>query len=58
LSAGTTYHDNKWFARLAVAGIIWQTMADLRLEFPKVDDEKKKELQEVRRVLMAEDGGR
>jgi PPK2 family polyphosphate:nucleotide phosphotransferase len=50
--------DNKWFARLAVAGIIWQTMADLNLEFPKVTDERKKELQEVRRMLISEDESR
>ena len=47
--------DNKWFTRLAVAAILWQTMADLDLEFPKVTDEKKKELQEVRRMLISED---
>src|SRR4029079_1367437 len=46
--------DNKWFTRLAVAGIIWQTIADLNLKFPKVGPEKKKELQEVRRLLLAE----
>ena len=46
--------DHKWFTRLAVAGIIWQTMADLNLKFPKVTPEKKKELQEVRRLLLAE----
>jgi PPK2 family polyphosphate:nucleotide phosphotransferase len=46
--------DHKWFTRLAVAGIIWQTIADLNLKFPKVTPEKKKELQEVRRLLLAE----
>ncbi len=46
--------DNKWFTRLAVAAILWQTMADLNLEFPKVTEAKKKELQEVRRLLIAE----
>jgi PPK2 family polyphosphate:nucleotide phosphotransferase len=46
--------DNKWFTRLAVAGIIWQTIADLNLKFPKVGPEKKKELQEVRRLLLSE----
>ena len=46
--------DNKWFTRLAVAGITWQTIADLKLKFPKVGPEKKKELQEVRRLLLAE----
>jgi len=46
--------DNKWFTRLAVAGIIWQTMADLKLTFPKITADKKKELHEVRRLLLAE----
>lgn len=46
--------DHKWFTRLAVAGIIWQTIADLNLKFPKVTPDKKKELQEVRRLLLAE----
>ena len=47
--------DNKWFTRLAVAAIVWQRMADLDLRFPQVTEAKKKELEEVRRVLMAED---
>lgn len=46
--------DNKWFTRLAVAGIIWQTMADLKLRFPRITTDKKKELLEVRRLLLAE----
>jgi PPK2 family polyphosphate:nucleotide phosphotransferase len=46
--------DHKWFTRLAVAGIIWQTMADLKLRFPRITPDKKKELQEVRRLLLAE----
>jgi PPK2 family polyphosphate:nucleotide phosphotransferase len=50
--------DNKWFSRLAVAAILWQTIADLELTFPKVTDTKKKELQEVRRLLIAEDDQR
>ena len=47
--------DNKWFTRLAVAAILWQTIADLKLEFPKVTEAKKKELLEVRRLLLAEE---
>ena len=46
--------DNKWFTRLAVAAIIWQTMADLNLKYPKITEDRKKELQEVRRLLLAE----
>ena len=47
--------DRKWFTRLAVAAILWQTLADLKLEFPKISQAKKKELLEVRRLLIAED---
>jgi PPK2 family polyphosphate:nucleotide phosphotransferase len=47
--------DNKWFTRLAVAAIVWQRMADLDLQFPIVSEAKKRELLEVRRLLMAED---
>jgi PPK2 family polyphosphate:nucleotide phosphotransferase len=47
--------DNKWFSRFAVAAIVWQTLDDLKLEFPKVSAEKRKELKEVRKLLLAED---
>ncbi len=46
--------DNKWFTRLAVAAILWQRINDLDLAFPKMTEPKLKELQEVRRILMAE----
>jgi len=48
--------NNKWFSRLAVSSILFQRIADLELSFPKVTDAKKKELLEIRRILMAEDG--
>ena len=47
--------DNKWFTRLAVASVLASRIAELELESPEVTDAKKKELQEVRRMLMAED---
>ena len=47
--------NNKWFTRLAVSSILFQRIADLKLTFPKVTDAKKKELLEIRRILMAED---
>jgi PPK2 family polyphosphate:nucleotide phosphotransferase len=46
--------DNKWFTRLAVAATVYQTLEDLDLQYPKVTDVKRAELQEVRRLLMAE----
>jgi PPK2 family polyphosphate:nucleotide phosphotransferase len=46
--------DHKWFTRLAVAGIVYSALEKLDLSFPKVTEAKKKELLEVRRMLMAE----
>ena len=46
--------DNKWFMRLAVAAIAYQTLDDLNLKYPTLTKEKKNELLEARKVLMAE----
>ena len=46
--------DNKWFMRLAVAGITVQTLKDLDLRYPTLTKEKKNELLEARKVLMGE----
>jgi polyphosphate kinase 2 (PPK2 family) len=46
--------DNKWFTRLAVSGAIVDAMERLDLKFPTIDDAKKKELAEARKVLMSE----
>ena len=46
--------DNKWFMRLAVAAITYQTLDDLNLKYPTLTKEKKNELLEARKVLMAE----
>jgi PPK2 family polyphosphate:nucleotide phosphotransferase len=43
--------DHKWFARMAVADIIVDTLESLELRFPEVTDEKKKELEEARALL-------
>jgi PPK2 family polyphosphate:nucleotide phosphotransferase len=45
--------DNKWFTRLAVAGAIIDKLHSLDLQFPEVDDDKKKELAQVRKALLA-----
>lgn len=45
--------DNKWFTRLAVAGAIIHRLHSLDLQFPEVDDDKKKELATVRKALLA-----
>jgi len=48
--------DNKWFMRYAVAAITVQTLDDLNLKYPTLTREKKNELLEARKVLMAEKG--
>ena len=44
--------DNKWFTRLAVAGAIIEKLHSFDLQFPEVDDDKKKELAQVRKALL------
>lgn len=46
--------DNKWFARLVIAGAIVNTLEKLDLAFPKIEGEPVKELDKVRRALLAE----
>jgi polyphosphate kinase 2 (PPK2 family) len=46
--------DNKWFARLAVAGAIIDAMEAVGLAYPEVDGAKRKELAAARRILNAE----
>jgi PPK2 family polyphosphate:nucleotide phosphotransferase len=46
--------DNKWFMRLSVAAIASQTLKNLDLQYPTLTKEKKNELLEARKVLMAE----
>ena len=46
--------DNKWFTRLIVASAIIEALDELHLSFPDVDKAKKKELEAVRRSLIAQ----
>jgi len=46
--------DNKWFTRVVVAAAVVHTLDSLDLEFPKVDEAKRKELQAARAVLLRE----
>ena len=46
--------DHKWFTRLVVAGVIVDALASLRLQFPKVDQDKRKELKAIESVLRRE----
>ena len=46
--------DNKWFTRVVIAATIVDALASLDLHFPTVGPEKKKQLEQARRELMAE----
>jgi len=45
--------DNKWFTRVVVAAAIIDAMADLDLHYPKVSQEKLKELAAAKKELLA-----
>jgi PPK2 family polyphosphate:nucleotide phosphotransferase len=47
--------DNKWFTHLVVASAIIDTLDELSLTFPKVDEEKRKELATARVMLEGKD---
>ena len=48
--------DDKWFARLAIAAIIYRRLESLKLAYPTINEKQKEELQKARVLLMAEDG--
>jgi PPK2 family polyphosphate:nucleotide phosphotransferase len=50
--------DHKWFLHLTVGRIIVQTLKDLKLDWPVVTDQQKRDLAEGRRLLNARDTGR
>lgn len=43
--------DNKWYARLVVAGAIIETLRQLKMEYPVIGKAKKRELDAVRKSL-------
>jgi len=47
--------DHKWFMRLVVAAAVVDALEDLKLEWPKVDSAKRKEIATAREVLAGED---
>ncbi len=49
--------DAKWFARIVVASVTIAALRELKLEFPRVDDAKKKELAAARAALEGEGKG-
>jgi PPK2 family polyphosphate:nucleotide phosphotransferase len=48
--------DDKWYARLAIASIIYREFDKLDLHYPSVDEGQKAELQKARLQLMSENG--
>jgi PPK2 family polyphosphate:nucleotide phosphotransferase len=48
--------DHKWFTRLVVAQVIGTTLEELRVDYPRVDAARKKEIARARRLLMRETG--
>ena len=46
--------DRKWYMRMAVADAIVEALEGLQLEYPVVDEEKKKELEQARGLLIKE----
>jgi PPK2 family polyphosphate:nucleotide phosphotransferase len=45
--------DNKWFTRVVVASAVIDALASLKLHYPKVSAEQRKQLAEAKRVLLA-----
>jgi polyphosphate kinase 2 (PPK2 family) len=44
--------DHKWFTRLVVAAAIVETLEGLKLAYPEVDAEKRKELEAAKQLLL------
>ena len=44
--------DNKWYTRMVVAAAVIDALAELGLEYPKVDKEKLKELAAAKQLLL------
>jgi len=47
--------DNKWFSRLVVAAAVIDGLASIKLEYPKVDEQRLQELEVARVSLMSEE---
>jgi polyphosphate kinase 2 (PPK2 family) len=46
--------DNRWFTRLVVAAAVVEAVENLHLSYPRVSQQKMKELQAIRAVLASE----
>ncbi|MCU0429225.1 MAG: polyphosphate kinase 2 family protein [Cytophagaceae bacterium] len=50
--------DDKWFSRLAIAGIIYKEFEKLKLSYPVVNATQKAELQKAKEILNNEEGSK
>jgi len=50
--------DDKWYARLAIAAVIYKQFEELKLSYPRVSEEQKEELQKAKAQLMGEGNGK
>lgn len=48
--------DDKWYARLSIAAIIYRQFEKLKLSYPEVSEKQKEELQKAKAILMEEKG--
>ena len=46
--------DNKWFTRLSVSELIVRALKRLNLRYPEVSEQRRQELQDIRKLLEAE----
>lgn len=46
--------DDKWFARLAIASVIYRAFEKLKISYPTINESQKAELQKAKMALMAE----
>jgi PPK2 family polyphosphate:nucleotide phosphotransferase len=46
--------DNKWYTHLVVAAAITETLEDLKLDYPKLGPEQRKQLLEAKKILQRE----
>jgi PPK2 family polyphosphate:nucleotide phosphotransferase len=46
--------DNKWFTRLVLSSVIVDTLEQLKLSYPKIDADKRKELEAAKKLLLKE----
>ena len=47
--------DDKWFARLSIAAIIYKQFQKLKFSYPELDAKVKKELELAKKMLLAEE---